>query len=96
MLFGKKEKKEETEAVENARVKILGSGCKKCNELEENTRTALNELGREENIAHVKDFTVIAGYGVMSTPALVVDETVLVYGKVPSVEEVKGLLADVL
>lgn len=49
--------------------------------LEENTRTALNELGREENIAHVKDFTVIAGYGVMSTPALVVDETVLVYGK---------------
>ena len=63
-------------------VKVLGSGCAKCNALEEATREALAELGMDTAIDHVTDFTQIAAYGVMTTPALVVDGKVVSYGKV--------------
>lgn len=77
---------------ESARVKVLGSGCQKCNELELHTKTALENLGMDTAIDHVTDFTQIAAYGVMTTPALVLDDKVLSYGKVLSVEEVETLL----
>jgi small redox-active disulfide protein 2 len=75
-----------------AAVKVLGSGCAKCNELEAATREALKELGMDNAIDHVTDFAEIAAYGVMSTPALVVDGKVVSYGKVLKKEEVVKLL----
>ena len=54
-------------------VKVLGTGCAKCNALEDAVRAALTELGMDTTIDHVTDFTQIAAYGVMTTPALVVD-----------------------
>lgn len=73
-------------------VKILGSGCSKCNELEKSTVEALKELGIEAAVDHVTDFADIAKYGVMQTPALVVDGKVLSYGRVLSKNDVKKLL----
>lgn len=73
-------------------VKVLGSGCAKCNELEASTRQALERLGMDPTIDHVTDFAKIAAYGVMSTPALVVDGKVVSYGKVLKTEEVVTLL----
>ncbi|MGO5024043.1 thioredoxin family protein [Lawsonibacter sp. LCP25S3_G6] len=76
-------------------VKVLGSGCAKCNALEQAAREALAELGMETTIDHVTDFTQIAAYGVMSTPALVVDGKVVSYGKVLKKDEAKGLIQKV-
>lgn len=77
---------------EGASVKILGSGCAKCNELEANTKAALEQLGMDTEIDHVTDFTQIASYGVMSTPALVVDGKVVAIGKVLKTEEIVKIL----
>lgn len=76
----------------DAPIKVLGSGCAKCNELEANTKAALAQLGIDAAIDHVTDFSQIAAYGVMSTPALVVNGKVLVYGKVLNTEELVKLL----
>lgn len=76
-----------------ARVKVLGSGCAKCSALEEAVRAALAELGIDTTIEHVTDFAQIAAYGVMTTPALVVDGKVVSYGKVLKKEEAKALLS---
>lgn len=73
-------------------IKVLGSGCAKCNELEAATKAALAELGMDATIDHVTDFAQIASYGVMTTPALVVDGKVVSYGKVLKQDEVKALL----
>jgi small redox-active disulfide protein 2 len=80
---------------EGASVKVLGSGCAKCNALEAATKAALAQLGMDTEIEHVTDFAQIAAYGVMSTPALVVDGKVVVYGKVLKTEEVVALLQKV-
>ena len=76
-------------------VKVLGSGCAKCNQLEAATKEALAELGMDTTIDHVTDFTQIAAYGVMTTPALVVDSKVVSFGKVLRKEEVKAILSKV-
>ena len=78
-----------------AGVKVLGTGCAKCNALEDVVRTALTELGMDTTIEHVTDFTQIAAYGVMTTPALVVDGKVVSYGKVLQIEEAKALIQKV-
>ena len=75
-----------------AGVKVLGSGCAKCNALEDAVRAALTELGMDATIDHVTDFTQIAAYGVMTTPALVVDGKVVSYGKVLKKDEAKALI----
>ena len=80
---------------EGASVKILGSGCAKCNQLEAAAREALAQLGMDCSIDHVTDFAQIAAYGVMTTPALVVDGKVVSYGKVLKTEEVVKLLQKV-
>ena len=72
---------------------MLGSGCAKCNELEDAVRGAMAELGLTEPVGHEKDFTKIAAYGVMSTPALVVDGKVLSAGRVLKQAEAKDLIA---
>ena len=77
-------------------VKVLGSGCAKCNALEEAACAALEELGMDTAIDHVTDFGQIAAYGVMSTPALVVDGKVVSYGKVLKKDEVKSLIQKAL
>ncbi|MSS62712.1 thioredoxin family protein [Velocimicrobium porci] len=73
-------------------VKILGGGCDKCNQLEEVTIKALSELGMDTTIDHVREFEKIAAYGVMTTPALVVDGKVVSYGKVLKKDEVIDIL----
>ena len=73
-------------------VKVLGGGCAKCNQLEEAAVKALLELGMDSTIEHVRDYEKIAAYGVMTTPALVVDGKVVSYGKVLKKEEVMELL----
>ena len=87
--------KAENVKTEGASVKILGSGCAKCNQLESATREALGQLGMDPAIDHVTDFSQIAAYGVMSTPALVVDGKVVSYGKVLKTEEVVKILQKV-
>lgn len=73
-------------------VKVLGSGCAKCSALESAVREALAELEMDTTIDHVTDFTQIAAYGVMTTPALVVDGKVVSYGKVLKKDEAKTLI----
>ena len=75
-------------------VKVLGSGCAKCQSLERAAVEALKELGMEPVIDHVADFGAIAAYGVMRTPALVVGENVVSSGKVLNKEEIKKLLRE--
>jgi arsenite/tail-anchored protein-transporting ATPase len=74
------------------KLQILGGGCSKCHELAERTQTAATALGLEFGMEKVNDLKEIMGFGVMRTPALVVDGTVKVSGRVPSVEEIKGML----
>lgn len=73
-------------------VKVLGSGCKKCYELEKNTKAALEQFGMDTTIDHVMDFGQIAAYGVMTTPALVFDEKVVSAGKVLKEKEIIELI----
>ncbi len=73
-------------------IKVLGSGCSKCNKLEKNVRNAVEDLGVEVSIEKVTDFKKIMEYGVMQTPALVVDEKVVSAGKVLSAEDIKKFL----
>lgn len=73
-------------------IKVLGSGCAKCKQLEANAQQAVKELGLEATIEKVQDIEGIMGYGVMRTPALVVDEQVKVMGRVPSPDEIKKYL----
>jgi small redox-active disulfide protein 2 len=87
--------KAENAKTEGAGVKVLGSGCAKCNQLEANTKAALSQLGMDTTIDHVTDFSQIAAYGVISTPALVVDGKVVSYGKVLKTEEVVKILQKV-
>ena len=74
-------------------IKILGSGCPKCQMLEENAKRAIEELGLTDvQIEHVREIDKIVEYGVMSTPAIVVDKEVKASGRIPDVEEIKSWL----
>jgi len=73
-------------------IKILGGGCANCKKLEENTLLALKELNITAEIEEVKDIDRIIDYGVMKTPALVIDEKVKSSGRVLGVEEIKKIL----
>ncbi len=73
-------------------IKILGSGCKKCIALGENAKAAAQAAGQDAEIIKVTDYAEIARYGVMSTPALVIDDKVVSTGKVLSSKDVQALL----
>ncbi|MBS4534096.1 TM0996/MTH895 family glutaredoxin-like protein [Clostridium sp. D2Q-14] len=73
-------------------IKILGSGCANCTKLEKNVKKAVDELGIDATIEKVTDFKDIMSYGVMKTPALVIDEDVKIVGKVAKPEEIKKYL----
>jgi small redox-active disulfide protein 2 len=73
-------------------IKILGIGCAKCQQVEKMAKEAVAEAGVEATVEHVTDFRKIAGYGVFSTPAVVVDGKVRCVGKVPRKEEILAWL----
>ncbi|WP_321424330.1 thioredoxin family protein [uncultured Bacteroides sp.] len=73
-------------------IKILGSGCSKCKTLEKLTREVVEQNGIDASISKVEDIMEIMKYGVMATPALVVDGKVEIKGRVPSLEEIKEVL----
>ena len=74
------------------KIKVLGPGCANCVNLERVTREAVTDLGIDAQIEKVTDFATIVGYGVMRTPALVVDEKVVLWGRVPTAAAVRELL----
>lgn len=74
---------------ETLSIKVLGSGCAKCNALEGTVKEALSELGIAVIVEHISNFAEIAAYGVMSTPALVINNKVVSSGKLLSKDEVK-------
>jgi len=74
------------------KIEILGTGCAKCKKLYENTLEALKLSGKEAEVSKVEDIKDIVAYGVMSTPAIVVDGVVKVSGKLVSPEEIKAML----
>jgi len=76
-------------------VKVLGSGCANCQRLAANVRLALEHAGMTAEIEKVEDICAIMGYGVTATPAQVVDERVLVSGRVPSPSQIEALLRGV-
>jgi small redox-active disulfide protein 2 len=76
------------------RVEILGPGCPRCRKTEQIVRQALEELGVEAEVRHVGDPKTFARYGVMLTPALVLDGAVKVSGRVPSLAEVREWLEE--
>ena len=74
------------------KIKVLGSGCPNCKVLEANTKKAVEDMKIKADIEKVTDIAKIMEYGVMSTPALVVNEKVVSYGRVLSPEEIKKFL----
>jgi small redox-active disulfide protein 2 len=74
------------------KIEVLGTGCAKCKTLYDNTRTALAESGTTAELIKVEDIPSIMKYGIMNTPALVIDGQVKFSGKVASVAEIMGLL----
>ena len=76
-------------------IKVLGTGCANCHNLETRTQEALVQLGVTGDVEMVTDYAQIAGYGVMNTPAVVVDEKVLLSGRVPEVDEFVSEVAKV-
>lgn len=75
------------------KIQILGTGCPKCRKLAENAEAAARELGAEVEIEKVTEINEIMKFGVMMTPALVIDGKVKVVGKVPSPDEIKSMLS---
>lgn len=73
-------------------IKILGSGCAKCQRLEQLTREAAAELGIDAQFDHVRELDKIMAYPIMTTPALVIDEAVKVSGRMPSKDEISRWL----
>lgn len=70
-------------------IKILGSGCANCKKLEANAMKAVEETGVDATVTKVEDIKDIMRYGVMRTPAIVINEKVKMYGKVSTVDEIK-------
>lgn len=73
-------------------IKVLGPGCKNCQTLEDVVKKAVAQLGLDAEVVKVSDMQEIMSYGVMSTPALVIDEELRLAGRVPTVEQVVALL----
>ena len=74
------------------KIQVLGTGCPKCTKLAEHAATAATELGIEFELEKVKDINDILMFGVMMTPALVIDGRIKVSGNVPSVDEIKEMM----
>jgi len=77
------------------KIAILGMGCATCNKLEDTVRLAVKEAGIDVQIDHVKDIKQIMAYGVMTTPALVIDGKVVAAGKLPSLADIKKMIGGI-
>ena len=75
------------------KIKILGPGCRRCEQLASATKEAADQLGIDYELEEVKDVAKLADYGVMMTPSLVVDGEIKSQGKMLSLEEIKAMLA---
>lgn len=73
-------------------IKVLGTGCKKCSDTYDLVNKVVEKLGVEAEVTKVEDLKSIMGYGVMSTPALVIDDVVVVKGKIPKEKDVESWL----
>jgi len=71
------------------KIEILGMGCATCNKLEDTVRQAIKETGIDAQVDHITDIKKIMAYGVMITPAMVIDGKVMAAGKLPSLEDIK-------
>ncbi len=74
------------------KIEVLGSGCAKCKRLENNVRKAVQELGIKTEIKKIEDIGKIMEYGIMMTPGLIINGETKAIGRVPNVEEIKGML----
>ena len=74
------------------KVKVLGGGCSKCETLLSNTKEAIASTGADAEVEYITDFGVIGSYGIMSTPALVIDDRVVSMGKVLKTSEIEKFL----
>lgn len=92
MLRNKKLEVQKERTVIKMNVKVLGGGCSKCETLLANTKEAVANVGVEAEVEYITDFAVIGSYGIMSMPALVVDEKVVSMGKVLKSSEIEELL----
>lgn len=77
-------------------IKILGTGCAKCHQLEKTAKEVVKELGVDATVEEVKDMSKIIAYNVLTTPGLVINEQVVSFGKVPSKAEVTQLIINAL
>jgi small redox-active disulfide protein 2 len=77
-------------------VKILGSGCANCKKLEALTRQAISKISLEADVQKVTEYVDIMGYGIMSTPGLVINEKVVSSGRIPSEAEITTLLVEAI
>ena len=92
MLRDKKLEVQKERTVIKMNVKVLGGGCSKCETLLANTKEAVANVGVEAEVEYITDFAVIGSYGIMSMPALVVDEKVVSMGKVLKSSEIENFL----
>jgi small redox-active disulfide protein 2 len=74
------------------KIEVLGTGCRKCQQLEANAKTAVANLSLDAEVLHIKDPLQIAERGVMKTPALVINGTVISQGKVNAPADIEALL----
>ena len=74
------------------KIEILGTGCPKCQTLEKVTRNVVAEMEVDANVVKEEDIMKIMGYGIMHTPALVINEKVVASGRVPSSKEIMNLI----
>jgi small redox-active disulfide protein 2 len=77
-------------------IKIMGAGCANCNKLEQRVIEILADLNEKANVAHVRDFKEIASYGILRTPALVINGQVKLTGWVPSKDKLKEIITSEL
>ena len=76
-------------------IKVLGTGCARCKQLEKTVRQAVDDMGLDATVEKVSELTDIMAYGIMQTPGLVIDGEIRLTGRVPKLEEMKSLLSRV-
>lgn len=74
------------------KIRVLGGGCKNCETLLANVKEAVHHMGTGAEVEYITDFEVIAGYGIMSTPALMIDDRIISMGKVLKTRDIEKLL----
>ncbi len=77
-----------------SKIEVLGTGCAKCKQLENNVREAVEEMGLNIEVVKIEDFEELIRRGITMTPGLVIDGEIVAIGRVPGVEEIKEMLSE--